>query len=243
MALSITLSQSLLRQRILPDTAATTITLASPTSQSLLRQRILPDLTTAPGTQTGVSSQSLLRQRILPDKNGEMRRGPCSSSVSIASSSANTPGLSVSGVVAKLVAMSQSLLRQRILPDLWRQHHPDECDDTVSIASSSANTPGRFNVPYRSMGPAEVSIASSSANTPGPLKPRHEPPPSNESQSLLRQRILPDTETAGANSAGVRWSQSLLRQRILPDSYCSMRPLATTGQVSIASSSANTPGQ
>src|ERR1035437_11170652 len=60
-------------------------------SQSLLRQRILPDANFLHMAVNYAKSQSLLRQRILPDwkEAGEHGRGE---RVSIASSSANTPG-------------------------------------------------------------------------------------------------------------------------------------------------------
>ena len=86
-------SQSLLRQRLLPDLAFSTLKRARPSrlnrffvsdyfrtssigepvedgdkSQSLLRQRLLPDVAAVALTEGAVDmSQSLLRQRLLPD--------------------------------------------------------------------------------------------------------------------------------------------------------------------------------
>ena len=65
-----TASQSLLRQRILPDTSTiVTHNYLVGKSQSLLRQRILPDIIEALPLAfiSALMSQSLLRQRILPD--------------------------------------------------------------------------------------------------------------------------------------------------------------------------------
>ena len=111
----------------------------------------------------------------------------------------------------------------------------------------------------------EVSIASSSANTPGRYAPSVRFRRGIRSQSLLRQRILPDISvyrfggrrlnrlnrffvseySRTMNMSRVPWlsiaSQSLLRQRILPDtSWYFAKDGSWT--VSIASSSANTPG-
>src|ERR1039457_829226 len=92
-------------------------------------------------------------------------------------------------------------------------------------------------------GACNVSIASSSANTPGQKRYITEVVSDNMSQSLLRQRILPDSGTllVGPSVFGLclnrffvseysrtfqedapertdrALSQSLLRQRILPD--------------------------
>ena len=90
---------------------------------------------------TLATSQSLLRQRILPDferykEEYRARKGlnrffvseysrteeiydevACGNEVSIASSSANTPGHISGQVAAQALELSQSLLRQRILPD------------------------------------------------------------------------------------------------------------------------------
>src|ERR1017187_4649484 len=62
-------------------------------------------------------SQSLLRQRILPDNWDEQQALLSDVEVSIASSSANTPGRVQSLNKGLGVVASQSLLRQRILPD------------------------------------------------------------------------------------------------------------------------------
>ena len=136
--------------------------------------------------------------------------------VSIASSSANTPGHE-RPLRAELsfFSPSQSLLRQRILPDL-AVVAAAKCRNKVSIASSSANTPGLAKIwpgrtchdssqsllrqrilpditePDSTKTAHRVSIASSSANTPGPITPGFRSKTNSQSQSLLRQRILPD---------------------------------------------------
>ena len=136
-------SQSLLRQRILPDCELEARFQKFPDrSQSLLRQRILPDV----GRNQYVAvkyglSQSLLRQRILPDGSRGSLRADQPDQVSIASSSANTPGRYVAGKMVSLFTKSQSLLRQRILPDELKDSF-ELAIVKVSIASSSANTPG-----------------------------------------------------------------------------------------------------
>src|ERR1019366_5491073 len=64
-----------------------------------------------------------------------------------------------------------------------------------------------------------------------------------QSQSLLRQRILPDVMTQSFYNVRLGLSQSLLRQRILPDSAHHHDDRSFDDSVSIASSSANTPGR
>ena len=88
----------------------------------------------------------------------------------------------------------------------------------VSIASSSANTPGQHSSLDSLASGAGVSIASSSANTPGRKKKNVQSHNRRWSQSLLRQRILPDLITGPRRMKQWKLSQSLLRQRILPDS-------------------------
>ena len=60
-------SQSLLRQRLLPDSSTTGAVTGRVLSQSLLRQRLLPDFLARGVVGVVPQSQSLLRQRLLPD--------------------------------------------------------------------------------------------------------------------------------------------------------------------------------
>ena len=137
--------------------------------------------------------------------------------VSIASSSANTPGPRIIQCHLKYDLKSQSLLRQRILPDISAIPGPANGAGMVSIASSSANTPG-LGVRWSGGG-------------------REDP-----SQSLLRQRILPDDFQGmipGSYSNGLN--------RFFVSEYSRTRKSTTRWpagtKVSIASSSANTPGR
>ena len=236
------LSQSLLRQRLLPDSIESANQAATGAlSQSLLRQRLLPDMRNTPlKRHLSTMSQSLLRQRLLPDAFHPRDR----------------VGFPV----------SQSLLRQRLLPDLMETFPPTNAFDrlnrffvsdyfrtrwwrrrsdvrlTVSIASSSAITSGHWSLARarsrnQSVSIASssaitsgldkvitdkvvkdaVSIASSSAITSGLLGYRNRAVASGMSQSLLRQRLLPDEVKVSPAQASVETSQSLLRQRLLPD--------------------------
>src|ERR1017187_2706067 len=137
----------------------------------------------------------------------------------------------------------------------------------VSIASSSANTPGQLLL-HAPLGNDRTGLnrffVSEYSRT---VRRRRMGYRLTESQSLLRQRILPDNvNILEACKAGIM-SQSLLRQRILPDHFGDKRnrqlverlnrffvsessrtlqrlnSLRTDDHVSIASSSANTPGR
>src|ERR1019366_4906694 len=135
-------SQSLLRQRILPDLFSADGELCYILSQSLLRQRILPDAAPSspfPAMFQGLNrffvseysrtllcrhgavdgtrrSQSLLRQRILPDLNMETRGVFLFDRLNrfFVSEYSRTCHLPSGQFYRRL---SQSLLRQRILPD------------------------------------------------------------------------------------------------------------------------------
>ena len=161
-------------------------------SQSLLRQRILPDLILhCCRGGAGAKSQSLLRQRILPDT------------------------LSVSAGL-ETNRKSQSLLRQRILPDGLLMPPPAP-QKGVSIASSSANTSGRYKLRRRHKSHQlclNRFFVSEYFRTGWGSKP---PKWAAKSQSLLRQRILPDGTAGFIGTDSSNKSQSLLRQRILPD--------------------------
>ena len=112
--------------------------------------------------------------------------------VSIASSSANTSGRAIMAAAAVTIAVSQSLLGQRILPAIriprfarWRSHRLNRF-----FVSEYFRTEHRV---FRGHWLTCVSIASSSANTSGrTIRPRVPMIAVGESQSLLRQRILPD---------------------------------------------------
>ena len=86
-----------------------------------------------------------------------------------------------------------------------------------------------------------VSIASSSAITSGLIYVTLPKPNLKQSQSLLRQRLLPDHNIDYRGNVSVAMSQSLLRQRLLPDTIVDAL-MAVDDFVSIASSSAITSG-
>src|ERR1017187_2192648 len=161
-----------------------------------------------------VWSQSLLRQRILPDCKW---RGwhDLQAGVSIASSSANTPGPGDEVIVFEPLYVSQSLLRQRILPDM-SDIVVDYYPNVVSIASSSANTPGPSNPPryWRETPCLNRFFVSEYSRT---ITKETGGIITTSSQSLLRQRILPDIQEYISTNIVGELSQSLLRQRILPD--------------------------
>ena len=109
-------SQSLLRQRILPDEGFRVWYADSGLSQSLLRQRILPDATNCTFLNGAMLSQSLLRQRILPDSSLDCLRPSyllCLNRFFVSEYSRTY----ASNCTVSSRAKSQSLLRQRILPD------------------------------------------------------------------------------------------------------------------------------
>ena len=225
--------------------------LANPLSQSLLRQRILPDnreayrkllglkslnrffvseyFRTASGALSDLldanTSQSLLRQRILPD--GRVAHGYLSGNdglnrffvseyfrtvvwlmdifretmVSIASSSANTSGRRQVAGRIHCKKGSQSLLRQRILPDRGKIERKKEISTLSQSLLRQRILPDVYAATCSSRGRYPVSIASSSANTSGLSKNVRQRRYHGRSQSLLRQRILPDVSSTGAVTA------------------------------------------
>jgi hypothetical protein len=139
---------------------------------------------------------------------------------------------------------SQSLLRQRILPDIIGYELPVAATRKSQSLLRQRILPDKFAPLVRLSDETPVSIASSSANTPGPtLTTLSESVANSKSQSLLRQRILPDRTRRPPARTSSSESQSLLRQRILPDTAANKGGDAAAQKVSIASSSANTPGQ
>ena len=162
-------------------------------------------------------SQSLLRQRILPDGN-DSNLMVSAANVSIASSSANTPGRFCRQRGVRRDGQSQSLLRQRILPDpAWpaREHtQPTQKSQSLLRQRILPDVMALFWLLYLYLGLNRFFVSEYSRTD------LFSPRPScwgDKSQSLLRQRILPDTLLDGSLLARVRVSQSLLRQRILPD--------------------------
>ena len=159
--------------------------------------------------------------------------------VSIASSSANTPGHFGVVFLGEFTKWSQSLLRQRILPDKIIK-------DEGGAPSKSQSLLRQRILPDNEVGDCPEHVSNSSQSL---LRQRILPDIEKNaaqltlvrSQSLLRQRILPDSKSHGGCPSVYRESQSLLRQRILPD-ITSIGSMCQEPIVSIASSSANTPG-
>ena len=184
-------------------------------SQSLLRQRLLPDIYhISPSITPAIKSQSLLRQRLLPDENNPMKK------------TITNHG-------------SQSLLRQRLLPDASgrrvRPHPPARLNrffvsdyfrtsSTATMSGLCSSGLNRFFVSDYFRTPNKPYLCTRMVT----------------SQSLLRQRLLPDKQHCARVPADAL-SQSLLRQRLLPDLMLGF-PSTTPPNVSIASSSAITSG-
>jgi len=187
-------SQSLLRQRILPDFSSRVLQEKKYfVAQSLLRQRILPDIEAEVARRTaGEGLNRFFVSEYFRTENAGCMEMPGCLEVSIASSSANTSG----HLDCFNVADWQTLCLNRFFVSEYFRTTVKRTGNfsvsRVSIASSSANTSGRRRVRYQTFSmptrlnrffvseyfrtvvwlmdifrETMVSIASSSANTSG----------------------------------------------------------------------------
>ena len=162
------MSQSLLRQRLLPDIVDSKV---APLAQNRLNRFFVSDYFRTQEGPIYYLVHSRLNRFFVSDYFRTRPRGGYSHPacyVSIASSSAITSGRLRAPCHGQGSNTSQSLLRQRLLPDRGCTGLSGGVP-VVSIASSSAITSGPCQAQPRRATPCLVSIASSSAITSGPV--------------------------------------------------------------------------
>ena len=170
-------------------------------SQSLLRQRILPDHLRNLWwvlQQYGVSIASSSANT--PGHHAPSLCGAECGRVSIASSSANTPGQNDHLMDCKRYVVSQSLLRQRILPDLapsptWFRLRV--CLNRFFVSEYSRTRKMKRAARAARMGLNRFFVSEYSRT----IRIVNDTDDAYLSQSLLRQRILPDREVRGRDRA------------------------------------------